>query len=90
MPYLSPDRILEGFERYSAALRDAAERRGALLIECETAIPGDALHFADSVHLTDTGCALMGKLVADGLASDPRFRALCDARRADLERERSH
>lgn len=82
MPYMSPDRILEGFERYSTALRRAAERCGAILIECESAIPADETHFADSVHLTDRGCARMGEIVAEGLAADPRFRALCLSRAA--------
>jgi hypothetical protein len=46
------------------------------LIEAADALPGDAVHFRDSVHLSDAGCAALARIVVDGLASDPGFLSL--------------
>jgi lysophospholipase L1-like esterase len=51
-----------------------------LLIDEEDAIPGDALHFTDTVHFTDAGSALMARRVTHALTEAPRFRQLVEAR----------
>ena len=49
---------------------------GAYLIDGEDEIPGDAAHFADSVHFTDAGCRAMAQRVAGRLEGAPGFQAL--------------
>ncbi len=82
MPYLTPEATLAGYVAYNGALRRAADATGAQLVEFADAIPGDAAHFHDSVHLNATGCAVLAeRLVADLRASEA-FLALIDAKRA--------
>lgn len=79
MPYMSPELLLDGFDEYNRVVRAVAADAGALLVETAGAVPGDRVHFADSVHLTDEGCRLFAETVAAALAADPRFRALAGA-----------
>ncbi len=79
MPYMSVEGILAGFEQYNRAIRAAARETGALLIEGEETIPGDELHFVDSVHLTDAGCQLMAERVARPLIASPQLQHLVSA-----------
>ena len=76
MPYVQPDTIIEAFARYNQIARQVARETGALLIEGEHDIPGDALHFHDTVHFTDAGSAAMASRVADALESSAEFRAI--------------
>ena len=77
MPYMSIEGLLAGFEAYNAVIRQVAADTGALLVEGEGRIPGDDEHFADSVHLTDAGCALQAERVLDVLTRSPQVaRAL--------------
>ncbi|MFT7679633.1 MAG: hypothetical protein ACI8QC_003637, partial [Planctomycetota bacterium] len=63
MPYLRPEGVLAGIEAYNQALRDAAERTGAQLLECADAVPGTEQNFNDSVHLLDPGCRLLAERI---------------------------
>ncbi|MCS6787198.1 MAG: SGNH/GDSL hydrolase family protein, partial [Thiobacillaceae bacterium] len=72
MPYMSPPALLAGYEAYNRAIRQVARDTGALLIEGELDIPGDARHFTDSVHFTDHGSAAMARRVAAALTA-PAF-----------------
>jgi lysophospholipase L1-like esterase len=81
MPYMSIDGLLEGFEAYNQTIREVAAETGALLIEAERAIPGDAVHFNDSVHFTDRGNTAMARRVADALADSSAFVRLVESRR---------
>jgi lysophospholipase L1-like esterase len=76
MPYLTPEAILEGFQRYNLVIHNVAAEEGTLLISDEDSIPADALHYRDSAHFTDAGSMAMAKRVADSLLSSPRFEAL--------------
>lgn len=80
MPFMSLDGLLDAYQRYNEVIRQVAARTGALLIDGENDIPGDATHFADSVHFSDQGSAAMARRVAKALANDPGFRALVTAR----------
>jgi len=75
MPYMSLGALLQGYEVYNQAIRQVAQETGALLIEGELDIPGDARHFTDSVHFSDTGSAVMAKRVSGALLASPRFKA---------------
>ena len=70
MPFMTPDDILAGITAYNAAIRRAAARTGALLIDGEHTIPADGEHFNDSVHLKDAGCRVMGERVATALLAE--------------------
>jgi lysophospholipase L1-like esterase len=67
MPYMSLDGLLQGFAAYNSVIRDVAQLRQVLLLEAAQEIPGDAVHFHDSVHFTDAGSRRMAELVAEGL-----------------------
>ncbi len=80
MPFMSLDGLLDAYQRYNVVIRNVATQTGALLIDGENDVPGDAVHFADSVHFSDQGSAAMARRVATALANDPGFRALVAAR----------
>jgi lysophospholipase L1-like esterase len=79
MPYMSVEGLLEGYEAYNQAVREVARDTGALLVEGELDIPGDAAHFNDSVHFTDAGSAAMAGRVSAALLASERFRRLLPA-----------
>ena len=76
MPYLTADEVITGIASFNDVIRDVARGRGAVLIEGEELIPGDDVHFFDSIHLTDAGCALQAERAIRGLADAPAVRAL--------------
>lgn len=67
MPYMTPDNLILSHRAYNAVIREVASELGTVLIEDETMIPGDSIHFVDSVHFTDEGNGLMAKRVTAGL-----------------------
>ncbi|MGI9305289.1 MAG: SGNH/GDSL hydrolase family protein [Gammaproteobacteria bacterium] len=67
MPYMSIDGLLGGYESYNRVIQEVAAETGALLIGNEDSIPGDRVHFHDSVHFTDAGSEAMADRVADVL-----------------------
>jgi hypothetical protein len=76
MPYMSVEGLLKGYEAYNQAIREVARDTGALLVDGELEIPGDPLHFNDSVHFTDVGSAAMAGRVSAALLASERFRRL--------------
>lgn len=79
MPYMTIDGLLAGFEEYNRVIREVARDTGALLIDDEERIPGDGVHYTDSVHFSDTGSRVMADRVAEALEGAPRVRALVAA-----------
>ncbi|MEZ5502867.1 MAG: SGNH/GDSL hydrolase family protein [Halioglobus sp.] len=75
MPFMSLDGLLFGYKRYNEIIREVARNHNAILIEGENLIPGDATHFVDSVHFTDTGSRLMADRVINSLSTNPDFVA---------------
>lgn len=76
MPWMNIDGFLSAQRAYNKAIREAAATTGAVLVEGENEIPGDPVHFADSVHLTDAGCRAMAERVSKRILAMPGFRAL--------------
>lgn len=79
MPFMTPESLLQAYARYNEVIREVANETGALLIEGEHDIPGDAAHFADSVHFTDAGSRRMAARVSQALARDSRVEAVVRA-----------
>ena len=71
---------IDAFEEYNRVLRSSAAEQGAILIECEEAVPADGEHFNDSIHFLDPGCRLFAERVAAGIEAAPAFRALLASR----------
>ncbi len=84
MPYLSADDLLAGFKRYNQIIREVAEKTDALLIEREHDIPGDPIHFNDSVHFTDKGSLLQADRVVSALVNSNEFRKIVSAKKNEL------
>jgi len=76
MPFLSIDGLLAGFAEYNRVIREVAATTGAILVEGEESIPGDAVHFNDSVHFLDPGLELQAKRVLAGLLASPAWPEL--------------
>lgn len=76
MPFLSPEALLDAFDRYNAVIRRVARKTGALLLDIESRIPGDPEHFVDAVHFTDTGNRVMAEQVTTGILSSTRWQEL--------------
>lgn len=79
MPFITPQLLIEAYERYNDIAREVARETGALLIEHQDDIPGNPLHFADAVHFTDLGSQTMAQRIAAALASSAEVRALAGA-----------
>jgi hypothetical protein len=76
MPYMSIPSLLEAYDAYNDAIREVAAITGAVLIQHEELIPGDAENFADSVHFTDAGSRRMAARITAGLLESSELRAL--------------
>jgi lysophospholipase L1-like esterase len=79
-PFVTPTTIIEAYERYNQIAREVAEETGAYLIGGADDIPGDPVHFADTVHFTDEGSKAMAERVSRSLASSPLLRQLAQQR----------
>ncbi len=68
MPGMSFDGLVEAFGRYNEIIRQVAQEENVMLIGDDDRIPGDPLHFVDSVHFTDAGSRAQAERVAGALA----------------------
>ncbi len=76
MPFLSADSLLAGFKRYNQIIREVAEKTESLLIEHENIIPGDPIHFNDSVHFTDAGSKAQADRIVTALMGSTAFQTI--------------
>jgi hypothetical protein len=67
-PWMSVNDILNGFDEYNRVVEEVGREQGVLVVDARDVIPGDDLHFFDSVHYKDAGSALLAKKVTDELA----------------------
>lgn len=74
MPYMTPKLLLKGFRSYNKTITKTAHATGSLLIANEDSIPGDPLHFNDSIHFTDAGNGVMSERVSHALLSSADFQ----------------
>ena len=52
-------------------MRRAAAETGAVLVGDGSAVPGDAAHYADHVHMTDAGLAVLADRVIKVISKTP-------------------
>lgn len=69
MPYMTPESLITGFDRYNRVIRDLDD---VLMADIAEEIPGDAVHFVDSVHFTDEGAQAMADAVLSTLVEAVR------------------
>ena len=74
--------LLDAFKQYNKIITDVAYETGSILIDVETAIPGDSNHFNDSVHFTDTGSIVMANRVSEALLKSAEFQAIAKGKRS--------
>lgn len=86
MPYMTIDDLLAGFAQYNQVIRRIANSSGAVLVGDEDAIPADARHYADSVHFTDAGSAVMANRIARVLIASAAMQALVAKTSGNLAR----
>lgn len=78
MPYMSVDGILEAFNAYNNVIRRVAREKNVYLIDGNNTIPGDEVHFNDSVHFTDQGSRRMAARIFAALIKAQHFRELLE------------
>jgi lysophospholipase L1-like esterase len=76
-PMLKEEGLPDMELRMNDALRRVAAEQHVTLIDAARIIPADRRYFADFVHFTDAGAALMARTLADGL--QPVVRARLDS-----------
>ena len=81
MPFVTPGTIISLYDHQNEIIREVARKTGAMLIEGEQDIPGDAAHFADSIHFTDVGSQVMAERISRALSGSSALRQIADSAR---------
>jgi lysophospholipase L1-like esterase len=76
MPWMSIDGMLDAMEVYNQAILDYAKRQNLPVVDDREAIPADAQHFTDCMHLGDRGAEAMAERFARYLRDDGTGRKL--------------
>ena len=61
MPWMSIDGLLDAMDKYNAAILEYGRKTGIPVVDDRTAIPPDARHFTDCMHLSDSGNEAMAE-----------------------------
>ena len=64
MPWMSIDGMLDAMDVYNQAILDYAKRQNLPVVDDREAIPPDAEHFSDCMHLIDKGAEAMAERFA--------------------------
>lgn len=80
LPFMTPEYLIRYFGAYNQVIRKIGEDTESLVVGTENAIPGTAVHFNDTVHLSDAGSALMAKRVARALIDAQIVERLAEAK----------
>ncbi len=75
MPGFDSGQLLAAYRRYNAIIGEVAASERILLIGGEDRIPGNPMHFTDSVHFTDAGNRAQASRVSEALLSLPDLSA---------------
>lgn len=84
--WMSPDGFLHAIDEYNRIIRLVAQEEGVPLVDAAEAIPGDSIHFQDSVHYKDAGSEVMAAKVEEVLARTPAIQQLVTAEHPQLAR----
>jgi hypothetical protein len=89
MPWMSIDGMLDAMDTYNQAVLDYGRRTGVTVLDDREAVPADAEHFSDCMHLLDRGAAAMADRFARGIVSAGLLdRAVAKARGNESGHER--
>jgi GDSL-like lipase/acylhydrolase family protein len=61
MPWMSIDGMLDAMDVYNQAILDYGQRAHIPVVDDRDAVPADAVHYADCMHLTDAGADAMAQ-----------------------------
>jgi hypothetical protein len=61
MPWMSIDGMLDAMDVYNQSILDYAKRRSLPVVDDREAIPPDAVHYSDCMHLLDPGSEAMAE-----------------------------
>jgi hypothetical protein len=64
MPWMSIDGLLSAMDVYNQAILDYGQQHGLMVVDDRSAIPADAEHFTDCMHLADKGAEAMAERFA--------------------------
>lgn len=76
MPYMTAEGLLDAFDELNRTAREVAAEQGVLFLDVADRVPGDRVHFNDSVHFKDAGCVVFAEAVLEKLAAEPRWNEL--------------
>jgi hypothetical protein len=76
MPWMSIDGMLDAMDVYNKAILDYGQQKGLVVIDERSAIPPDAEHFSDCMHLLDKGNEAMAERMFKGLAKSSVLESL--------------
>jgi lysophospholipase L1-like esterase len=76
MPWASMDDLLDAFATYNQAILQFAQSRNISIVADSDSFPADDPYFADYMHLTDKGCALMADRFADFISENGMIEQL--------------
>lgn len=76
MPYMSIPGLLNARDEYNRVIAEVAESESALVIGGHDRIPGDRVHYVDSIHFTPTGSRSMAQRVSEALLRSAEVQAL--------------
>lgn len=75
MPGIDFEQLLAAYRRYNTIIGEVATSENALLVGGEDRIPGNPMHFTDSVHFTDAGNWEQASRVSEILLESPDLSA---------------
>ena len=77
-PFVTPQLLMRSYARYNEIVGEVARETGAMLVEGENEIPGDAAHFTDTVHFSDAGSRAQAQRVSRALIASSALRRVVD------------
>jgi hypothetical protein len=76
MPYVTIEDLLDLRDEYNRVIRQVGSELGAPVISAHLDVPGDPVHFKDSLHYTPAGSALAGRAIGAALLDLDEVRQL--------------
>lgn len=88
MPWMAPGTILQAFDSFNQQIYEFAQAHDDVFVDTlHNLIPGDEIHFVDSVHFSDQGCSVMAERIYQALLLE-RLVEYVNHRSSHAERSR--